>query len=275
MRASARVTTGDTVVAKPPLEFAWRSDRGRVRVRNEDAVVCVPELGVVVVADGIGGASAGDVASETAARIISERFLRQPPPVDEPRRAQLLAEAAINEANGAIVDLARSREGCAGMGTTVVMGYLGCDWLVHAHVGDSRLYRLRNRELAQLTKDHSFIQEVVDQGFFPSLEEARDYGINENVLTRAVGSAPYVVATTAVTDLAVGDIYLFCTDGLSGMVAGEDLRAVLDAAKGGLGIAADALVHYAIENGGTDNITLALVRVNAVSHIAAGAGDEA
>jgi protein phosphatase len=255
-------------MSKPPLEFAWRSDRGRVRSRNEDAVVCVPEVGLVVVADGIGGASAGDVASETGARVIGERFQRQPPPVDEPRRAQLLAEAAINEANGAIVEMARNREGCAGMGTTVVMGYFGCDWLLYAHVGDSRLYRLRDRRLQQLTTDHSFIQEVVDQGFFPSLDEARAYGINENVLTRAVGSAPYVVATTAVTDLAVGDIYLFCTDGLSGMVAHEDLRAVLDAAKGGLGIAADALVHYATENGGTDNITLALVRVNAVSHIA-------
>jgi protein phosphatase len=235
-----------------------------VRSRNEDAVICRPEAGVVVVADGIGGASAGDVASETAARVISDRFLRQPPPGDDPRRAQLLAEAAINEANGAILDLARTREGCAGMGTTVVLGYFGNDWLLRAHVGDSRLYRLRNHELHQLTSDHSFIQEVVDQGFFPTLEEAREYGINENVLTRAVGSAPYVMAATDVADLAVGDIYLFCTDGLSGMVAHEDLRAVLDAAKGGLGIAADALVHYATENGGSDNITLALVRVNAL-----------
>lgn len=251
-------------MSKPPLELVWRSDRGRVRQRNEDAVACVPDAGVVVVADGIGGASAGDLASQTAARVISERFGRQPPPVDEPRRAQLLAEAAVNEANGAIVDLSRNRQGCAGMGTTVVMGYFGCDWLMYAHVGDSRLYRLRAGALTQLTSDHSFIQEVVDQGFFPSLAEAREYGINENVLTRAVGSAPYVAATTAVTDIAVGDIYLFCTDGLSGMVAHEDLRAVLAAAKGGLGIAADALVHYAMENGGADNITLVLVRVNAV-----------
>jgi protein phosphatase len=262
-------------VTKPPLEFAWRSDRGRVRARNEDAVACMPESGIVVVADGIGGASAGDVASQTAARIISERFARQPPPVDEPRRARLLAEAAINEANGAIVDLARSREGCAGMGTTVVMGYFGRDWLVHAHVGDSRLYRLRGGKLVQLTRDHSFIQEVVDQGFFPSLEEARVYGINENVLTRAVGSAPYVAAATAVTDLAVGDIYLFCTDGLTGMVSHADLLAVLDAAQGGLGVVADTLLHSAIENGGLDNITLTLVRVNDLRHAAPKAPTEA
>ncbi|WP_082673954.1 PP2C family serine/threonine-protein phosphatase [Thiohalocapsa sp. ML1] len=264
-------------MTRPPLEFAWRSDRGRVRRRNEDAVVCLPEVRVVVVADGIGGASAGDVASDTAVRIISERFQRQPPALDEPRRAQLLAEAAVNEANVAIVDLARHREGCAGMGTTVVMGYFGDDWLLCAHIGDSRLYRLRDGKLRQLTSDHSFIQEVVDQGFFPSLEEAREYGINENVLTRAVGSAPYVVATTAVEDLAVGDIYLFCTDGLSGMVSDSELEMLLRAAKGGLGVVADALVHFALDNGGSDNITLALVRVNSVERCRkpdTAAGDE-
>jgi serine/threonine protein phosphatase PrpC len=249
-------------MSKAPLEFAWRSDRGQVRQRNEDAVVCLPEIGLAIVADGIGGANAGDVASSTAARVISERFAHQPPSVDDPRRAQLLAEAAINEANGEIVEMSRNRSGCAGMGTTVVMGYFGRDWLLHAHIGDSRLYRLRDRQLVQLTKDHSFIQEVVDQGFFPDLEEARAYGINDNVLTRAVGSAPYVHATTAVTELADGDIYLFCTDGLSGMVEDDDLEGVLRSTQGGLDIAADALIYLATGAGGADNITLALVRVN-------------
>ncbi len=225
-------------------------------------MVCLPTSRFVVVADGIGGASGGDVASDLATRIISERFARQPSPLDEPRLAQRLAEAAIHEANGTILDIARGRKGFSGMGTTVVMGYFGRDWLLYAHVGDSRLYRLRDRVLVQLTRDHSAIQEIVDQGFFPSLEEARASGINEHVLTRAVGSAPSVVADIAVTDLAVGDIYLFCTDGLSGLVAHEDLFTALDAANDGLDIAADALVQRALENGGSDNITLALVRVN-------------
>jgi protein phosphatase len=248
-------------MTRPTLELEWRSDRGLVRHRNEDAVACVTDIGLVVVADGIGGASAGDLASQTAVRIIAERFARQPPPVIESSRAELLAEAAINEANGAIVNLARSRRDCAEMGTTVVMGYFGTDWLMYSHLGDSRLYRLRAGALIQLTSDHSLIQEVVDQGSFPSLDAAREHGINEHVLTRAVGSAPDVVATTAVTDIAAGDIYLFCTDGLSGMVADQDLRAVLEAAQGDLGGAADALVESAIDSGGTDNITLALVRV--------------
>jgi serine/threonine protein phosphatase PrpC len=249
-------------MSKPSLEFAWRSDRGRVRKRNEDAVVVLPDLGVVVVADGIGGASAGDVASSTAAEVISERLQRQPPPVEDPQRSQLLAEAAINEANGAIVEIARSRDGCAGMGTTVVMGYFGRGWLLYAHLGDSRLYRLRDRRLEQLTRDHSFIQEVVEQGFFPNVAEARAYGINENLLTRALGSGPYVSAATAVTNLEDGDLYLFCTDGLTGMVSHAELEGLLSSAQGGLDTVADAMVYLATDKGGRDNITLAVVRVN-------------
>jgi serine/threonine protein phosphatase PrpC len=224
---------------------------------------------LVIIADGIGGASSGDVASRMATDIIGQRFLRQLPSRVRPRLAQLLAEAAVDEANVAILDHAKNQVGCAGMGTTVVVGYFGNTWLAYAHVGDSRLYRLRARQLVQLTNDHSFIQEVVDQGFFPDLDEARRYGINDHVLTRALGSTSHVVAPTAVTDLAVGDIYLFCTDGLTGMVPDDELRLVLSAVQGGLGIAADALVHLACENGGSDNITLALVRVRSLGDDAA------
>jgi protein phosphatase len=250
-------------MSEPPLEFAWRSDRGRVRRRNEDAVLVLPDIGVVVVADGIGGASAGDVASVTATEVIGKRFQHQPPPVEDPRRAQLLAEAAIKEANGAIIEIGRSRDGCAGMGTTVVMGYFGRGWLSYAHVGDSRLYRLRDGRLEQITSDHSFIQEVVEQGFFPSVQEARKYGINDNVLTRALGASPQVSAATAVTDLADGDLYLFCTDGLSGMVPHGELEALMNSADRGLDAVADAMIYHAMNKGGADNITLSVVRVNA------------
>jgi protein phosphatase len=151
------------------------------------------------------------------------------------------------------------------MGTTVVIGYFGDTWMVHAHVGDSRLYRLRDGQLVQLTRDHSFIQEVVDQGFFPSLSEAVRYGINQHVLTRAVGSAAsHVVAEVAVTPLAVGDLYLFCTDGLSGMVPDDELQSRLSAIQGDLGLAAESLVHRACASGGVDNITLVLARVRAL-----------
>ena len=250
------------------LDFAWRTHRGQVRPRNEDAVAVYPDQGIVVIADGIGGASAGDVASQLATEIISDRFLRQAPSRSDARRAVLMAGAAMEEANSAIFERARREPALSGMGTTVVVGYVGATWLAYGHVGDSRLYLLRGGELHQLTSDHSFIQEVVDQGFFPSRAEARHYGINENVLTRAVGSTAHVAASTDVIDLAPGDLFLFCTDGLSGMVPHADLCHLLAAARGNLGTVADALVHLACEAGGIDNITLVLMRVRSLGETA-------
>jgi protein phosphatase len=250
-------------MTRAKLDFAWRTHRGQVRSRNEDSVVVYPEQGIFVVADGIGGASAGHIASRLATEIIGSRLLRQAPPRDDPEHAMLLIGAAVEEANAAIFDQSRHKPECAGMGTTVVVGYAGDDWLAYAHVGDSRLYLLRGDKLRQLTNDHSFIQEVVDQGFFPSLDEARDYGINENVLTRAVGSTSRVLVSVDTIDLEVGDLYLACTDGLSGMVSPMDMLHYL-ATRGRLGTVADALLHMAQEGGGIDNITLAMMRVNAV-----------
>lgn len=240
---------------------ASRTHQGQVRARNEDALAVYPAHGLFVVADGIGGASAGDVASQLAVRIISDRFLREVPAPRDPRQALALAETAIEEANGAVYDTARRKPECAGMGTTVVVGYLGPDWLAYSHVGDSRLYLLRDGELVQLTNDHSFIQEVVDQGFFPNLQEARDYGINENVLTRAVGSSARVMPSSDVIELIPGDLFLFCTDGLSNMVSRGDLQHLLSCTRANLETPADALVHLACNAGGVDNITLILLRI--------------
>lgn len=249
---------------RPAIEFSWRTHPGLVRARNEDSVVVRPEQGLLVVADGIGGASAGEVASSMAVEIISERLAAQSDLVSSPEIAMLGAESAVGEANAAILTRARSHENCAGMGTTVVVCCVGDGWMTYAHVGDSRLYQLRDNELRQLTVDHSFIQDVVNQGFFPSLEEAREYGINENVLTRALGSTPRVAVAVDVTDLRVGDIYLLCSDGLSNMVSDEELCYLLAAGKGKLDTVADAMIHLACEAGGVDNITLALARVNRV-----------
>ena len=223
-----------------------------------------PQLNLVVVADGVGGASAGEVASRTAVDLISQRFEERLPSRETPRMAQLLTEAVVDEANSAILKSSKEHPEYAGMGTTVVMGYVGHDWLVYGHVGDSRLYRLRDGVLDQLTRDHSFIQEVVDQGFFPSLEEAREYGITDNVLTRALGSSSRVKATTASTKIAPGDIYLFCTDGLTGMLPHTEIRNVLVAVEDSLDTAAETLVTLACKRGGNDNITVALLRVNAL-----------
>jgi PPM family protein phosphatase len=244
------------------LEFAWRTDRGRVRTHNEDFVDVQADLGLVVVADGVGGANAGEVASHLAAESICARFKLQPLPRTEPEKARQLCEAAVAEANRAVWQLAQSKTGCVGMGTTVVMGFAGVETLAYANVGDSRLYRLRDRALTQLSHDHSFIQEVVDQGFFRSVDDARRYGIGDNILTRALGSSSEVRVSSGLADLRTGDTYLFCTDGLTNMVPFEWLKQLLIAAtESPLGPAAEALVHLANERGGTDNITLALMRV--------------
>jgi protein phosphatase len=246
----------------PRFEFAWRTDRGRVRPRNEDAVAVHADRGLVVVADGVGGARAGDVASRLAADTIVERFRCQDLPRTDRVKARCLVEAAVGEANRAVWQLAREGEAGLAMATTVVVGFAGANWLAYANVGDSRLYRLRDEALEQLSHDHSFIQEVVDQGFFRSLADARRYGIGDNVLTRALGSGAEVGVHSDVVDLRAGDIFLFCTDGLTGMVPVDWLRQILIAASDKvLGPAAEALVRLANDRGGNDNITLALMRV--------------
>ncbi|WP_373508125.1 protein phosphatase 2C domain-containing protein [Thiocapsa sp.] len=244
------------------LEYAWRTDRGRVRAGNEDAVVVDPALGFLIVADGIGGAQAGEVASVLAADVIAERFRRDAAYQLHPDTAKTFVETAIEEANISVWRLSQIQPDLSGMGTTVVAGAVGLDWLAFAYVGDSRLYRLREGRLEQLSRDHSFIQEVVDQGFFSSREDARRYGIGENILTRALGSSAKVRVSSGLSDLACGDIFLFCTDGLTGMVPEDWLCKVLVASVGNdLDPAAEALVRLANERGGTDNITLALLRV--------------
>jgi protein phosphatase len=243
------------------LEYSWRSEVGLVRSRNEDAVAVRPDLGLVVVADGVGGASSGDVASHLAAEVVSERFERQTPQRDDAERARLFVEAAVEEANVAIWDWSQGHDACGGMGTTVVAGFFGRNWLAIAHVGDSRLYVLRDGLLVQLTRDHSFIQEVVDQGFFRSLDEARGYGISDNILTRALGTQAEVKVSSELVDLRPGDLFLFCTDGLSGLVPDAWLEQILNAGREeNLDALAASLVEVACEQGGTDNITLALVR---------------
>jgi PPM family protein phosphatase len=244
------------------IEYAARTDKGRVRSRNEDAVAVHPDQGLALVADGVGGASAGDVASRLAVETIADRFRRQIAPRPEAEKARLFVEAAVEEANISIWRHAREKSECAGMGTTVVVASVGWEWLAYAHVGDSRIYRLRDGELRQLSRDHSFIQEVVDQGFFISREDAKRYGIGENILTRALGSSPGVGVSSDVVEIATGDLFLLCTDGLTGMVPEDWMRQILIAvANNSLDSAADALIRLANERGGNDNITLALIRV--------------
>ncbi|MBK1642212.1 serine/threonine protein phosphatase [Chromatium okenii] len=244
------------------LTYAARTDTGRVRARNEDAVLIDPDWGVLVVADGVGGAHAGDVASNLATQTIAERMRVQALPRHDAEQTRLVIEDTIEEANITIWQQSKESESKSGMGTTVVVGAIGWEWLVVAHVGDSRIYRLRNGQLEQLSRDHSFIQEVIDQGFFATREDAKRYGIGENILTRALGSSAAVKIASAVVECVAGDVFLFCTDGLTGMVPDDWMRQILTSVEvNSLDAAADALLRIANERGGNDNITLALLQI--------------
>ncbi|WP_041603536.1 PP2C family protein-serine/threonine phosphatase [Thioflavicoccus mobilis] len=240
-----------------------RTHKGLVRPHNEDAVLIDEEHGLVVVADGIGGANAGEIASQLAADVIASRVREESPSCSDPDAARVFLEAAVRQANRRIWEAGEAESACRGMGTTVVVGYVGDDWLAYAHVGDSRLYRLRGDEIHQITRDHSFIQDVVDRGFFGSLAEARRYGVAQNLLTRALGSTADTEVSVGIEGVEEGDIYLFCTDGLSNMVPDDWLRKLLGGVGDDLTGLADVLVTLACERGGTDNITLALLRVGA------------
>jgi serine/threonine protein phosphatase PrpC len=253
---------GSARTPAPRLELAWRTETGQVRACNEDAVGVYPEDGLVIVADGIGGASAGEVASSLAVRTVSERFRSGNSRPADRQEARRRAQEAVAAANQVIWESAQATPRHAGMGTTLVMGYLGPEWLVFAHVGDSRLYRLRNANLVQLTRDHSLIQEVVDQGFFQTMEDAQRYGINQNILTRALGTADPVAIDCGEETLHPGDIFLFCTDGLTGMVTDTDIRRALLSSGDELDQISGSLIDLACEEGGLDNITVALARIS-------------
>lgn len=244
------------------LEYSWRTDKGRVRVQNEDAVAVHPDMHLVIVADGIGGSSAGEVASRLAVHVITERFRGHDSLPETRDEAAEAARDAVLEANRIICDSSRRTPRYSGMGTTVVVGYTGPDWMVFAHVGDSRLYLMRERQLHRLTRDHSLIQEVVDQGFFPTLEDAQRYGIKQNILTRGLGSQNQVTVDTSEVAMVPGDTFLFCTDGLSGMVSDDDLQTALAEEDQKLDDLGNRLVEMAYAGGGLDNITLALMRVD-------------
>jgi protein phosphatase len=237
-----------------------RTDKGMVREQNEDAVGGDPESGLLILADGMGGANAGEVASGLAVDLLMSQLLD----------AQQDGEADINESiiresirtvNQAILELAQQVPEYQGMGTTLVLGLFAQKSLFYAHVGDSRLYRLRNGNFEQLTKDHTLIQEMVNLGDFTNMEEALMAGVPTNVLSRALGSEQEVDVDLGESDLKSGDLYLFCSDGLTAMVTDDEMQSILENNKLNLDMQADELVDYACRVGGIDNISVILVQL--------------
>ncbi|HEX7454556.1 MAG TPA: Stp1/IreP family PP2C-type Ser/Thr phosphatase [Gallionella sp.] len=249
------------------LEIVSQTNPGMVRSHNEDSVVYDAECGLVVLADGMGGYNAGEVASGIAVSVVVTEItqpLKNSSPIqrDEETGEELaiaLLSSSIHKANAAIFKAAQNQSQYAGMGTTIVSALFYDNRVVVGHVGDSRLYRLRGEILESITRDHSLLQEQIDCGMI-SVENAR-HSQNKNLVTRAVGIDAEVIPEIHLHDVQVGDIYLLCSDGLNDMVEDDDIQCILYAMQGNLVLAAEHLIQTANDNGGRDNVSVILVKV--------------
>ena len=244
-------------------KFCAQTDPGLARDNNEDAFSFDESRGVAVLADGMGGYNAGEVASQMAASIINSemnRWLAEAGATASVQDIRRALEICVGNANAAVFRAANSNTHYAGMGTTLVAGvFRGAD-LVLGHIGDSRCYRLRQGELSQITKDHSLLQEQIDAGLLTPEQAA--LSVNKNLVTRALGVDDAVLLEIHEHTAESGDVYLMCSDGLSDMVKDSDIAAILQLPSS-LEQRARTLVDTANAHGGRDNITVVLVGVEA------------
>lgn len=248
------------------LEMVVRTDPGMVRSHNEDAVFIDPGLGIAILADGMGGYNAGEVASGIATTLLATNFAQKIP--------QYVADAGgfsafssageflaqeVSQANMAVYNTSQNQPQYAGMATTLVVAWFYDNRMLVGHLGDSRLYRLRGNVFEQLTKDHSLLQEQLDSGMI-TLEEAQ-HSQNKNLVTRGLGVDPEVETEIHDYEVLVDDVFLICSDGLSDMVSDAEIASLLRDPDGDLSMVADNLVQTANEHGGRDNISVILVKI--------------
>jgi PPM family protein phosphatase len=249
------------------LEIASCTDPGMVRAHNEDSIASDGEKGLVVLADGMGGYNAGEVASGMATTVIitelQQLLGKRTPYQADAESGQVIAHQLLHEqiakANTSIYQAAQSQPQYAGMGTTLVVALFYDNKMTVAHIGDSRLYRMRGDELKQITKDHSLLQEQIDSGVITPQQAKQSQ--NKNLVTRALGIDPIVEPEIHDHETQPGDIYLLCSDGLCDMVGDEDIGLALQTLSSNLKLCAQHLVQTANDNGGRDNISVILVRV--------------
>ena len=249
------------------IRFSELTDTGMVRDHNEDAIGTNQDMGLMVLADGMGGYNAGEVASGIAVQTISELAAeganREERNDIDPNtgmmRQTIVLRDAIARANKIIYQTAQSQTHCEGMGTTLVAAMFYDDRISIAHVGDSRAYRLRNEKFEQLTMDHSLLQELVDRGFYS--EEEAQRSTNRNYVTRALGVEPTVEVEVQEYEVLPDDIYLLCSDGLPDMVEDEDIHLTISTFNASLDVVGQQLVQVANDNGGRDNVSVMLAQV--------------
>ena len=238
----------------PVGAYAVASDTGRRRRRNEDNYVVAPPL--FAVADGMGGAQAGEVASKIAASALEAGG-------SEELGALERVAALIQEANRRIYDRASTDPSASGMGTTMTVALVEGMTVVIGHVGDSRAYLVRGDSMEQLTEDHSLVNELLKSGKL-SEEEAHVHP-QRSVITRAVGTDPDVDVDAFAIEAEDGDVFLLCSDGLTDMVEDVDILDLVDTNRGDLEKAVRSLVQFANKEGGEDNITAVAFRISADS----------
>jgi PPM family protein phosphatase len=238
-------------VALHIAERAGRTDVGRQRTANEDSLFVSPPL--FAVADGMGGAKAGEVASAVAVEAVEDAR-------ESTESAEAQLAGIVRDANRRIYDLAVGDESRRGMGTTLTLAKVHGDEVSLAHVGDSRAYRLRDGELEQLTRDHSLVAELERSGQITA--EAAEHHPQRSIITRALGPEPDVEVDTYTLAAREGDVFLICSDGLTSMISDEEVSSIVRGA-GSLDEAADELVRAANQSGGKDNITVILFRLGA------------
>ena len=249
---------------------AARTDVGRKRQENEDSFCLAPDLGLYVVADGMGGHAAGEVASRLAVETIQQwmakylaggdtAMLGPPAASGSPEAGYLLS--SIRLANRLIFNAAKGRQDYAGMGTTVVAVLTRGDTVMLAHVGDSRIYRIRDGKIAQISRDHSFVQEQVDRGIISA--EGATTSQYRHMITRALGLKDTVDIDLTEKPAVAGDVLLLCSDGLSDLLEDEEILTAVQGHAADLEQACQALVDRANYKGGDDNITTLLIRARA------------
>lgn len=250
---------------KGKMQFVAMSDTGRVRSHNEDAIGTDADIGLAILADGMGGYKAGEVASALAISTVTDLVSRHLKDARKQKAHEsgyaaetILLRKAVEAANKAIHDASRADAQCEGMGTTIVACLYYNNRVSVAHVGDSRLYRLRGDRFEQVTLDHSLLQELVSRGFYTP-EEARK-SLNKNLVTRALGIEPTVKVDVQEDVVLLNEIHLLCSDGLSDMVEDEDIHLTISTFSANLEMAAEQLIRVANDNGGRDNVSVVMTK---------------
>ena len=244
------------------------TDTGIVRGKNEDSIGFDSSLGLVVLADGMGGHRGGEIASSMTVDTVIDKLQQSLPDltsgeIDEASgfsRESICIQDAVVEANQLVFESAEANPDHKGMGTTVVVLQFYNNSFSLAHIGDSRCYRLRSDRFEQITKDHSLLQELIDRGFYTP-EEARK-SMNKNLVTRALGIDPIVMPDIQEDIVLKNDIYLLCSDGLTDLVEDEDIYLTIKQFSANLEEAAKQLITKANQNGGKDNISVMLCRID-------------